>query len=55
VSVGNMISLQTAITVVKHCTEKRRVPEPLLVAHNEANTAKRKINMSARKKETNKW
>ncbi len=32
VSVGNMVSLQTAIKIVKHCS-KSRIPEPLLYAH----------------------
>jgi deoxyribonuclease V len=33
VSVGHMVSLQTAVTIVMHCA-KTRIPEPLLQAHN---------------------
>lgn len=33
VSVGHMVSLETAIKIVKHCI-KGRIPEPLLQAHN---------------------
>ena len=32
VSIGHMVSLQTAIDIVKHCA-KSRIPEPLLQAH----------------------
>jgi deoxyribonuclease V len=39
VSIGHMISLNTAVKIVKHCT-KSRIPEPLIQAHNLA--AKRK-------------
>ena len=55
VSIGNMISLQTAIRVVKHCTTRGRIPDPLLMAHRIANAAKRKINMLVQRKETNEW
>jgi len=48
VSVGNMISLKTAIRIVKHCTVKGRIPEPLLQAHKIANAEKRKVNMPTR-------
>ncbi len=33
VSIGHMISLETAVEIVKHCS-KGRIPEPLLRAHN---------------------
>jgi len=33
VSIGNMVSLETAVKITKHCT-KGRIPEPLLQAHN---------------------
>jgi deoxyribonuclease V len=33
VSIGHMVSLDTAIKIVKHCS-KGRIPEPLLQAHN---------------------
>ena len=33
VSIGHMVSLETAVKIVKHCT-KNRIPEPTLKAHN---------------------
>lgn len=33
VSIGHMVSLETAIKIVKHCA-KNRIPEPLFQAHN---------------------
>jgi deoxyribonuclease V len=33
VSVGHLISLKTAVRVVKHCARNSRIPEPLLQAH----------------------
>ncbi|MDH5481420.1 MAG: deoxyribonuclease V [Candidatus Bathyarchaeota archaeon] len=42
VSVGHMVSLNTAIKIVKHCTLNRRIPEPVLKAHETASTEKRK-------------
>jgi len=36
VSIGHMVSLATAIAIVKHCA-KSRIPEPLLLAHKLAN------------------
>jgi deoxyribonuclease V len=33
VSVGHMVSLETAVKIVKHCA-KNRIPEPTLQAHN---------------------
>jgi len=33
VSIGHMVSLETAIKIVKHCA-RSRIPEPLLQAHN---------------------
>lgn len=47
VSVGNMISLKTAIRIVKHCTLDSRIPEPVALAHKIATAEKRKINISA--------
>jgi deoxyribonuclease V len=46
VSVGNMISLKTAIKIVKQCILDSRVPEPIAMAHEIATAAKRKINIS---------
>ncbi|MGQ9565263.1 MAG: endonuclease V [Candidatus Bathyarchaeales archaeon] len=42
VSVGNMVSLKTAISIVKYCTKTNRIPEPLLQAHRIATEEKRK-------------
>jgi deoxyribonuclease V len=36
VSVGHMVSLETAVRIVKHCTRNSRIPEPLRVAHRVA-------------------
>ncbi|MGC8896355.1 MAG: endonuclease V [Candidatus Bathyarchaeia archaeon] len=47
VSVGHMISLETAIKIVKHCARSSRIPEPILKAHETANLVKRKINNTA--------
>ncbi len=33
VSVGHLLSLETAIKIVKHCARNNRIPEPLLLAH----------------------
>jgi len=41
VSIGHMISLDTTVKIVKHCS-KNRIPEPLLQAHNLA-TKKRNL------------
>ena len=41
ISVGHMISLETAIRIVRHCTRNSRIPEPILKAHQIA-TQKRK-------------
>ena len=45
VSVGHMVSLKTAIKIVKHCTRHSRIPEPILKAHQIATAEKRKINI----------
>ena len=44
ISVGHMVSLETAIKIVKHCVRKYRVPEPTLKAHKIAALEKRKVN-----------
>lgn len=43
VSVGHMISLETAITLVRHCIKDHRVPEPLRMAHLRAMEAKKAL------------
>jgi len=45
VSVGHMISLETAIKIVKHCACPNRIPKPILKAHEIATLEKRKTNM----------
>ena len=42
VSVGHMISLKTAVRIVKHCTRHNRIPEPIRIAHETASTKKQK-------------
>ncbi len=42
VSVGHMISLKTAIKIVKHCARYNRIPEPTLKAHEIATSEKTK-------------
>jgi len=47
VSVGHMVSLETAIKIVRHCTRHSRIPEPVLKAHQIATAEKRKININS--------
>lgn len=47
ISVGHMISLDTAIRIVKHCAINTRIPEPIALAHHVASAEKRKINIVA--------
>jgi deoxyribonuclease V len=47
VSIGHMVSLQTAVEIAKHCT-KGRIPEPLLQAHNLA--AKTRLELAEKAK-----
>jgi deoxyribonuclease V len=48
VSVGHMVSLKTAIKIVKHCVIHGRIPEPILKAHEIATIEKQKIKNSLR-------
>lgn len=43
VSIGNMVSLETAIAIVKHCVSASGSPEPVRQAHLVANREKSKI------------
>lgn len=45
VSVGHMVSLETAVEIVNHCVRNNRIPEPILRAHEIATAEKRKINI----------
>lgn len=47
VSVGHMISLETAIEIVRHCICRSRIPEPISKAHQIATAEKRKINIAS--------
>lgn len=47
VSVGHMVSLETAVKIVKHCVRHNRIPEPILKAHEVATAEKRKINIAS--------
>jgi deoxyribonuclease V len=33
VSIGHLVSLETAVKIVKHCVLRSRIPEPILQAH----------------------
>jgi len=41
VSIGNMVCLDTAINIVKHCIKNHRIPEPIWEAHRMANKLRR--------------
>lgn len=43
VSVGHRVSLKRAISIVTHCTQAYRIPEPIRKAHRLAGEIKRKI------------
>ena len=47
VSVGHMVSLETAIEIVRHCICRSRIPEPISKAHQIATAEKRKINIAS--------
>ena len=47
VSVGHMVSLETAVKIVKHCIVHSRIPEPISKAHQIAMAEKRKINIAS--------
>ncbi|MEM1565884.1 MAG: endonuclease V [Candidatus Bathyarchaeia archaeon] len=43
VSVGHMVSLETAIKIVKHCIRNSGIPEPIRLAHDKANAERSKL------------
>jgi len=47
VSVGHMVSLETAVRIVKHCS-KTRIPEPTLQAHNLATKERIRLERKAK-------
>jgi len=53
VSVGHMVSLKTAVNIVKHCVKNNRIPEPVLEAHRIATDEKQKINILSKTKTRN--
>lgn len=48
ISSGHMVSLETAIKIVKQCTKSNRLPEPLRRAHEVATVEKRRIEILSR-------
>ncbi|MCW4044490.1 MAG: endonuclease V [Candidatus Bathyarchaeota archaeon] len=48
VSAGHLISLETAVKIVKHCVRGSRIPEPLLQAHKIATAEKQQLHPRAR-------
>ena len=45
VSVGHLISLETAVKLTKHCARNSRIPEPILQAHKIASEERRKVQL----------
>jgi len=43
VSVGHLISLETAVKIVKRCVRHSKIPEPILMAHKIASEEKSKL------------
>ncbi len=43
VSVGHLVSLGTAVEIIKHCLHNNRIPEPILQAHKIAAKEKREV------------
>lgn len=43
ISVGNMVSLERAVSIVKHCIRCSNIPEPIRAAHKIATEEKRRI------------
>ncbi|TRO48257.1 endonuclease V, partial [Candidatus Bathyarchaeota archaeon] len=43
VSIGNLVSLKTAIEIIKHCAYNSRIPKPVLQAHKIAAEEKRRV------------
>jgi len=45
VSPGHMVSLETSLEIVKKCIRNHKLPEPLRLAHLEANSSKRELTL----------
>jgi len=43
VSVGHMVSLETAVKIVRHCIRRNGVPEPIRLAHETATAERNRI------------
>jgi deoxyribonuclease V len=43
VSIGHLVSLETAIKIVKHCVRNSKIPEPIWQAHKIASEERRKL------------
>ena len=43
VSIGHLISLETAVKIVKRCVRHSKIPEPILMAHKIASEERRKL------------
>jgi deoxyribonuclease V len=48
VSVGHLISLETAVKIVKHCVRNSRIPEPILQAHRIASEARQRFQQQSK-------
>lgn len=48
VSVGHLVSLETAVKIVTHCVRRSRIPEPLLQAHKIATAERQLFNQQAK-------
>ena len=45
VSIGHLISLETAVKIAKQCVRNGRIPEPILQAHKIASEERRKVQL----------
>jgi deoxyribonuclease V len=43
VSVGHLVSLETAVKIAKHCVHNSKIPEPILQAHKIATEERRRL------------
>ena len=43
VSVGHLVSLETAVKIVKHCVLNSKIPEPVWQAHKLATEERKKV------------
>jgi len=50
VSVGHLVSLETAVKIVKHCVRRSRIPEPILQAHKIATAERQLFSQSTQQK-----